>query len=152
MSCSDGWPRRWRRKSGGTLACQRVFAQLCGRQVTALRLRRRCLQEHLLRRSAGLHKRTGRHGCVAMHRERAVVTDIAAGVGEILAFHLGADSLDVVEVVMSFEERFNIYIPNDVATKFVTVGDAVDFIEVQVAQAAGSGLVYHPPRPRLAVG
>jgi acyl carrier protein len=111
----------------------------------------------------------GRHGCVAMHRERAVVTDIAAGVGEILAFHLGsdrakitndsrliddlgADSLDVVEVVMSFEERFNVYIPNDVATKFVTVGDAVDFIEVQVAQAAGSGLVYHPPRPRLAVG
>ena len=106
---------------------------------------------------------------MAMHRERAVVTDIAAGVGEILAFHLGSDrakitndsrliddlganSLDVVEVVMSFEERFNIYIPNDVATKFVTVGDAVDFIEVQVAQAARSGLVFHPARPRLAVG
>ena len=112
---------------------------------------------------------TGRHGCVAMQRERVLVTDIAAGVGEILAFHLGsdrakithetrliddlgADSLDVVEVVMSCEERFNVYIPNDVATKFVTVGDAVDFIGVQVAQAAEAGLVYHPPRPRLAVG
>ena len=106
---------------------------------------------------------------MAMQRERVVVTDIAAGVGEIIAFHLGsdrakitndarliddlgADSLDVVEVVMSFEERFNIYIPNDVATKFVTVGDAVAFIQVQVTQAAGSALVYHPPRPRLAVG
>ena len=112
---------------------------------------------------------TGRHGCVAMQRERVLVTDIAAGVGEILAFHLGsdrakithdarliddlgADSLDVVEVVMSCEERFNVYIPNDVATKFVTVGDAVDFIGAQVAQAAEAGLVYHPPRPRLAVG
>jgi acyl carrier protein len=104
-----------------------------------------------------------------MHRERVVVTDIAAGVGEVLAFHLGsdrakitndarliddlgADSLDVVEVVMSFEERFNIDIPNDVATKFVTVGDAVDFIGAQVAQAAKAGLVYHPARPRIAVG
>ena len=37
----DGGPRRWRRKSGGTLARQRAFAQLCGRQVTALRFRRR---------------------------------------------------------------------------------------------------------------
>jgi acyl carrier protein len=104
-----------------------------------------------------------------MHRERVVVTDIAAEVGEILAFHLGsdrtkitnnarliddlgADSLDVVEVVMSCEERFNIYIPNDVATKFVTVGDAVDFIGMQVAQAGRSGLVYHPSRRRVAVG
>ena len=36
---------------------------------------------------------------------------------------LGADSLDVVEIVMSCEERFAIEIPNRVATRLATVGD-----------------------------
>ena len=45
---------------------------------------------------------------------------------------LGADSLDVVELVMAFEEEFDIEINDDEATKIVTVQDAVDFIEKTV--------------------
>jgi acyl carrier protein len=42
---------------------------------------------------------------------------------------LGADSLDVVELVMALEDEFKIEIPDDQAEKIVTVGDAVTFIE-----------------------
>ena len=42
---------------------------------------------------------------------------------------LGADSLDTVELVMAFEEEFNIEIPDDAAEKIQTVGDAVNFIK-----------------------
>ena len=42
---------------------------------------------------------------------------------------LGADSLDTVELVMAFEEEFNIEIPDDAAEKIQTVGDAVNFIQ-----------------------
>lgn len=42
---------------------------------------------------------------------------------------LGADSLDTVELVMAFEEEFDIAIPDDDAEKITTVGDAIDFIE-----------------------
>jgi len=89
-----------------------------------------------------------------------VVTDIEAEIRDILVFHLGvdearltndarlakdlgADSLDVVEIVMSCEEKFEIEIPNRVATRFVTVGDAVRFIEAAIA-----GTVAHDPDPR----
>ena len=42
---------------------------------------------------------------------------------------LGADSLDVVDLVMSFEEEFDIEIPDDQVEKIKTVGDIVKFIE-----------------------
>ena len=42
---------------------------------------------------------------------------------------LGADSLDVVELVMELEEEFDINIPDDAAEKITTVGQAVDYIE-----------------------
>lgn len=42
---------------------------------------------------------------------------------------LGADSLDVVELVMALEEKFDCEIPDDQAEKIQTVGDAVSFIE-----------------------
>ena len=42
---------------------------------------------------------------------------------------LGADSLDTVELVMAFEEKFGIEIPDDAAETIQTVGDAVKFIE-----------------------
>ena len=42
---------------------------------------------------------------------------------------LGADSLDIVELVMAFEEEFGCEIPDDAAEKIVTVKDAVSFIE-----------------------
>ena len=42
---------------------------------------------------------------------------------------LGADSLDIVELVMEFEKEFNIAIPDDQAEKIQTVGQAVDYVE-----------------------
>ena len=42
---------------------------------------------------------------------------------------LGADSLDTVELVMAFEEEFDLEIPDDDAEKITTVGDAVKYIE-----------------------
>ena len=45
---------------------------------------------------------------------------------------LGADSLDVVDLVMSFEEEFDIEIPDDQVEKIKSVGDIVKFIEEKV--------------------
>ncbi len=42
---------------------------------------------------------------------------------------LGADSLDTVELIMEFEKKFNISIPDDQAEKIATVGDAIAYIE-----------------------
>jgi acyl carrier protein len=42
---------------------------------------------------------------------------------------LGADSLDIVELVMAFEEAFGLDIPDEDAEKIKTVKDAVDYIE-----------------------
>ena len=47
---------------------------------------------------------------------------------------LGADSLDTVELVMAFEEEFNVEIPDDAAEKIQTVGDAVNFIKDNAAE------------------
>ena len=46
---------------------------------------------------------------------------------------LGADSLDIVELVMAFEEEFDIEIPDDAAEHIQTVGDAVKFIDEKLA-------------------
>jgi acyl carrier protein len=42
---------------------------------------------------------------------------------------LGADSLDRVELIMAFEEAFDIEIPDEQAEKIATVQDAIDYIE-----------------------
>jgi acyl carrier protein len=44
---------------------------------------------------------------------------------------LGADSLDIVELVMAFEEAFGIDIPDEDAEKITTVKQAVDYIEAK---------------------
>ena len=44
---------------------------------------------------------------------------------------LGADSLDIVELVMAFEEAFDIDIPDEDAEKIATVKDAIDYIEAK---------------------
>ena len=45
---------------------------------------------------------------------------------------LGADSLDIVELVMALEEEFDLEIPDADAEKVVTVGDVVDYIKENV--------------------
>ena len=47
---------------------------------------------------------------------------------------LGADSLDTVELIMEFEKEFGISIPDDQAEKITTVGDAIAYIEENVAK------------------
>ena len=81
------------------------------------------------------------------------MNDIAAEVRDIIVLHLGvaeaqitddasfkdtlgADSLDLVEIVMTCEERFDIEIPTKVASTFVTVGDAVGHIRTRLAEPA----------------
>ena len=44
---------------------------------------------------------------------------------------LGADSLDLVELIMSMEEEFDIEIPDEQAEKLVTVQDVLNFIDAQ---------------------
>lgn len=55
--------------------------------------------------------------------EMAKVTDEAAFVED-----LGADSLDTVELVMRFEEEFEVEIPDEDAEKMLTVGDAIRYL------------------------
>lgn len=61
--------------------------------------------------------------------ENDKVTDEASFIDD-----LGADSLDTVELVMAFEEEFNVEIPDDAAEKIQTVGDAVNFIKENAAE------------------
>ena len=46
---------------------------------------------------------------------------------------LGADSLDTVELIMAFEKEFEVSIPDEQAEKIQTVGDAVKYLEDQLA-------------------
>jgi len=46
---------------------------------------------------------------------------------------LGADSLDVVELVMTLEEAFNIEVPDDVVEELRTIGDVQRFVESHVS-------------------
>jgi acyl carrier protein len=49
---------------------------------------------------------------------------------------LGADSLDVVELVMALEEEFGVEIPDEDAEKIITVGEAVKYIESHAGERA----------------
>ena len=77
------------------------------------------------------------------------MSDVAEKVKKIIAEHLGiedmekitedakfiddlgADSLDTVELVMAFEEAFNVEIPDEKAETILTVGDAISHLEAQ---------------------
>ena len=78
--------------------------------------------------------------------EREIMSDSADRVQKIVVEHLGveadkvtqeasfiddlgADSLDIVELVMAFEEEFGVEIPDDAAEKIATVGDATKYID-----------------------
>jgi acyl carrier protein len=49
---------------------------------------------------------------------------------------LNADSLDLVEMIMAFEEEFNVEIPDEDAEKITTVGDALKYVEEKANSAA----------------
>ena len=49
---------------------------------------------------------------------------------------LGADSLDVVELVMGLEEEFDVEIPDEDAEKIATVGDAITYIDTKTQATA----------------
>jgi acyl carrier protein len=75
--------------------------------------------------------------------------NIAEGVREVVAFHLGAmetrmtedakltelgaDSIDIYELVMSLEEKFHIDINDRDAQRLVTIGDTIAFIRSKIA-------------------
>ncbi len=52
---------------------------------------------------------------------------------------IGADSLDIVELVMELEEEFEITIPDEEAEKIKTVGMAIDYIEAKLREKGSSG-------------
>jgi len=65
--------------------------------------------------------------------KQIIVEQLGVDEGEVTANasfvdDLGADSLDTVELVMAFEEAFEIEIPDEAAEKIRTVKDAVDYI------------------------
>ena len=64
--------------------------------------------------------------------EQLGVTDTSVTMEASFIDDLGADSLDIVELVMAIEEEFDIEIPDSDAEKVVTVGDVVDYIKENV--------------------
>lgn len=51
---------------------------------------------------------------------------------------LGADSLDTVELIMEFENAFDMNIPDEDAEKIQTIGDAINYIEEKVNKCGGA--------------
>ena len=64
--------------------------------------------------------------------EQLGVADTAVTMEASFIDDLGADSLDIVELVMALEEEFDIEIPDSDAEKVVTEGDVVDYIKENV--------------------
>ena len=64
--------------------------------------------------------------------EQLGVTDTSVTMEASFIDDLGADSLDIVELVMALEEEFDIEIPDSDAEKVVTVGDVVEYIKENV--------------------
>jgi acyl carrier protein len=122
----------------------------CPGQLTALAVWHKRHGISVMRRFLLGHRAAPRSRRYRLCAWERAMNDVAAEVRDILVFHLGADerrltddarlsedlgadSLDVVEIVMSCEERFAIAIPNRVATRLATVGDTVRFIESRLA-------------------
>lgn len=74
---------------------------------------------------------------IEMRVKQIIVEQLGVDEGEVVANalfvdDLGADSLDLVELIMAFEEEFGFEIPDDYAEKIRTVRDAIDYIEMSV--------------------
>lgn len=71
---------------------------------------------------------------IASKVQKIIVDKLGVEESEVVATasftnDLGADSLDTVELIMEFEKKFGISIPDDQAEKIQTVGDAISYIE-----------------------
>lgn len=64
--------------------------------------------------------------------EQLGVTDSSITLESSFIDDLGADSLDIVELIMALEEEFDLEIPDGDAEKVVTVGDVVEYIKENV--------------------
>ena len=64
--------------------------------------------------------------------EQLGVADTAINPDASFIDDLGADSLDIVELIMALEEEFDLEIPDSDAEKVVTVGDVVEYIKDNV--------------------
>ena len=69
-----------------------------------------------------------------------IVDKLSVAPGEVtleanLANDLGADSLDIVELILEFEREFQITIPEDQAEHIKTVGQIVEYLEKRVAES-----------------
>ena len=64
--------------------------------------------------------------------EQLGVADTAVTMEASFIDDLGADSLDIVELIMALEEEFDLEIPDSDAEKVVTVGDVVEYIKDNV--------------------
>ncbi len=74
---------------------------------------------------------------IEMRVKQIIVEQLGVDEGEVVANasfvdDLGADSLDLVELIMAFEEEFGFEIPDDDAEKLLTVRDAINYIEMNV--------------------
>ncbi len=68
-----------------------------------------------------------------------VITQLGVDAGKVtndssFIDDLGADSLDTVELVMAFEEEFDMEIPDDDAQKMRTVADAIEYLKEHVSE------------------
>src|SRR5437868_15323758 len=85
-------------------------------------------------RQSGAEEREERMASVEEKVKQIIVEQLGVDEGEVttnasFVDDLGADSLDTVELVMAFEEAFDIEIPDEDAEKIKTVKDAVEYIE-----------------------
>jgi len=78
--------------------------------------------------SASIEERVSNIVCEQMGTSRDKITENTSFIND-----LGADSLDTVELVMEFEDEFDINIPDDEAEKIQTVGDAINYIKSRVS-------------------
>jgi acyl carrier protein len=95
---------------------------------------------HLLRKNTASFAANGRNGMSVEEKVKSIIVEqLGVDAKEVtpeasFVDDLGADSLDTVELVMAFEEAFNIEIPDEAAEKIQKVKDAVEYIAKHSSQ------------------
>jgi acyl carrier protein len=124
--------RAWPLNAGGNLAFREVAASLPGNRGGHLPPRHAFIRA---KAKSNTPIREGHHMSDTADRVKKIVVE-HLGVEEdkvtpdaSFIDDLGADSLDIVELVMAFEEEFGVEIPDDAAEKITTVRDAIEYID-----------------------